>query len=110
MTVSSESSAPIPRQRALIASAPRRLPAVRRWSLLPAIARGRGLPAVTKTAGAVAVGLALEYALRGIANGALARIGAPAPLRRPNSHPAASTVRRTIVTEMVVIERYRRRG
>ena len=107
MTTSSESSTPIPPQRALIPSAPR-LPAFRRWSLLPAIARGRELPAVTKTAGAVAVGLVLEYALRGIANVALARIGTPA--RLPAARATAPSIRRTIVTEVVVIERYRRRG
>lgn len=109
MTMSSESSAPIPRQRALIPSVPARLPGVRRRSLLPAIARWRGLPAVTKTAGAVAVGLALEYALRGAANGVLARVGEPTALRR-HARGTGPSVRRTIVTEIVVIERYRRRS
>ena len=109
MTCSSESSRSIPRQRALVPRVPDRMPAVRRASLLPAIARWRVLPAVTKTAGAVALGLALEYALRGVANGALARVGAATTLR-PAAPSAVPSIRRTIVTEVVVIERYRRRG
>ena len=109
MTLSGEPSGSIPRQRALIPSMPTRLPDLRRASLLPAIARWRGLPAVTKTAGAVAVGLALEYVVRGVANNALARIGAPTALR-PATRSAAPSLRRTIVTEVVVVERYRRRG
>ena len=109
MTATTEPVGPIPRQRALIPG-PARLPAVHRWSFLPAIARWRGLPAVTRTAGAVAVGLALEYALRSVANNAVARVSAPVTPRQPAARSSTGAVRRTIFTEVVVIERYRRRG
>ena len=106
--VTSEPGA-IPRQRALIQSTAQRVPAVRRWPLLPTIAQWRGLPTVTRTAGAVAVGLALEYALRGIANRALTRVAPSTKLRSRGRRPS-SVIRRTIVTEVVVVERHRRRA
>ena len=74
-----------------------------RSALLPAVA-ARLLPTVTRSATAIAVGLAVEYALRTLATRALRAVAAP--LRR--SPPAAVT--RTVVTEFIVIERLRRRG
>ena len=63
----------------------------------------RALPAASKTAGAVAVGLAIEYALRAAANRGLVRFTAP-------PRPSARGVTRTVVTEILIIERHQRRS
>ena len=73
-----------------------------RSALLPAIA-ARLLPTLTRSATAIAVGLAVEYAMRTLATRALQAVAAP--LRR--SVPAGT---RTVVTEFVVIDRMSRRG
>ena len=69
---------------------------------LPALARSV-TPAVARSAATLAVGLAAEYALRSLANRAVAAL--ISPLRH-----AAPTVTRTVVTELVVIDRVRRRS
>ncbi len=86
---------------------------------LPALA-ARALPAVARSATAVAVGLAAEYAIRALSNRALnAVVGslrgrdvAPALPSIP-SVPSISSmpaVTRIVITELVVVERTRRRG
>ena len=95
---------PIPTQRALVPSVPRwPTPAAFRPSRLPALAAWRGLPAVTRTAGAVAAGFIVEYAVRGVANRALERV-------LPAVRHSGPSITRTIVTEVVIIERRRRRS
>ena len=83
-----------------------------RPALLPAVAK-RALPALARSVTAVAVALAAEYALRSIANRALSAFAAPlgGVLPARSLAPAArSTVTRTVVTELLVIEPVRRRG
>ncbi len=70
-------------------------------AMLPALAR-RAAPAVTRSVATLAVGFVAEYALRSLATRALAAF--ISPLR--HSMP---TVTRTVVTELVVIDRVRRR-
>ncbi len=69
---------------------------------LPALAR-RVTPAVARSAATLAVGFVAEYALRSLANRALAAF--VSPLRH-----SVPTVTRTVVTEFVVIDRVRRRS
>jgi hypothetical protein len=73
-----------------------------RQQLLPALAR-RAAPAIARSAATLAVGFAAEYALRSLVNRALGEF--ISPLR--HSLPA---VTRTVVTELVVIDRVRRRS
>ena len=80
-----------------------------RPALLPALAE-RALPAVMRSLTAVTVGLAVEYALRALANRALGALAAP--LRRAGSSRSLPTIMRTrtVITELVVIESARRRS
>lgn len=82
----------------------RRRPAAvaRRPARLPALVRKRLVPFAVRSATAVALGLATEYALRGALNRVLDR--SLAPLRR-----SASAVTRTVITEVIVVERVRHR-
>ncbi len=73
-----------------------------RQAMLPALA-WRATPAVTRSAATLAIGFVAEYALRSLANRALGAF--ISPLRR-----ATPTVTRTVVTELVVIDRARRRS
>ena len=72
-----------------------------RRQMLPALAR-RVAPPIARSAATLAVGFAAEYALRSLANRALAKF--ISPLRH-----SLPTVTRTVVTEFVVIDRVRRR-
>ncbi len=110
MNAHSDSAGAVPPQRALIpASEPARALTARRWPRLPALPVRLALPAISRTAGAVAAGLALEYALRGAANHALSRVTSPRQPASPRSH-ARAVITRTIVTEVIVVERFRRRA
>ena len=73
-----------------------------RQAMLPALA-WRAAPAITRSAATLAVGFVAEYALRSLANRALGAF--IFPLRR-----VAPTVTRTVVTELMVIDRVRRRS
>ena len=101
----------VPDERALQPTK-RGLPA-NRVSRLPAVV-ARALPMLTRSAGAVAAGLAAEFALRALSGRALKGIAAsagrtvasrtvavPAPVRRVTT--------RRVVTEILIIERRRRR-
>ncbi len=84
---------PVVRRPAAIAGRPLRL---------YALARRRLAPLAVRSATAVVLGLATEYALRGALNRLLDR--SLAPLQR-----SASAVTRTVITEVIVVERVRRR-
>ena len=88
--------------RALRLAARRPAAIARGRSRLPALVRRRLLPLAVRSATAVALGLAAEYALRGALNRLLD--SALAPLQR-----SASAVTRTVITEVIVVERVRRR-
>jgi len=87
--------------RSLVPLPASRLPARARPSL-PARVVQRALPVAGRTVAMAAVGFAAEYALRSVANRALASLAAPS---RP---PAGPTRTRVVVTELVVIRRMRR--
>ena len=76
----------------------RRAAVVRHPSWLSALVRQRLVPLAVRSATAVALGLAAEYALRGALNRLLT------PLQR-----SASAVTRTVITEVIIVERVRRR-
>lgn len=103
-------SPPTARSLALGPVAPR---ALERPARLPALA-ARALPAVARSATAVAVGLAAEYAIRALSNRALNAV--MGSLRGHDVVPAMSSitsmpaVTRIVITELVVVERTRRRG
>ena len=80
---------------------PSRLPAQPKRSL-PATIAANVLPAAGRTVAAAAIGFAAEYALRAVANRALASVVAPS---RP---PGARVRTRVVITELVVVERMRR--
>ncbi len=84
--------------RALQPAARRAAAVTRRPSRIPALVRERLMPLAVRSATAVALGLATEYALRGALNRLLA------PLQR-----SASAVTRTMITEVIIVERVRRR-
>ncbi len=95
---------PASNDRALQPSA-RPLPALRQTTALATVAR-RALPVVAGSAAAAAIVLTVERALRAVAESALDRVRRrdPAPAR-----PATGRrVRRTVLTEITVIERRRR--
>ncbi len=101
------SSTPGSNDRALQPSA-RPLPARRQTTALATVVR-RALPVVARSAAAAAVVLTAERALRAVAESALERVrprnGAPAT---PATARRTRHVRRTILTEITVIERRRR--
>ncbi len=88
--------------RALQPAVRRRADITRRPSRLSALVRQRLVPLAVRSATAVALGLAAEYALRGALNRLLDR--SLAPLQR-----SASAVTRTVITEVIIVERARRR-
>lgn len=100
-------SIPGSNDRALQPSA-RPLPVRRQTSALATVVR-RALPVVAGTAAAAAVVLTAERALRAVAESALDRVRrrdpAPAP---PATSRRMRYVRRTVLTEITVIERRRR--
>jgi hypothetical protein len=81
--------------RALVSTSPRSLA---RPSVTAALLPARILPLATSVATVALVGLAAEHLLRGAANRALASFG------RGN----ASRAVRAVVTEITVVERFRR--
>lgn len=101
------SSVPGSNDRALQPSA-RPLPARRQAAALATVVR-RALPVVAGSAAAAAVVLTAERALRAVAESALDRVRrrdpAPAP---PATGRRTRHTRRTVLTEITVIERRRR--
>ena len=89
---------------------PRPLPSapVRVDRLRAAVVR-RALPVLAGSAGALIATLAAERALRQVALGAVARLGGPTAMRRATG-AVAGGVARTVVTEITVVERIRRRA
>ena len=106
MTATSR-TAPMPPQRALQRAAPRGGALATRRAALPFVVE-RALPALAGSASALAIGLLAEYALRALAGGVV--VAARAPLQRLLPARAVKGVTRTVITELVVIERSRRRG
>ena len=99
----------VPEERALQPTKPA-LPA-NRVSRLPAVV-ARALPMLTRSAGAVAAGLAAEYALRALSGRALkgiaSSVGRTVTVRTVPA-PARRVTTRRVVTEILIIERRRRR-
>lgn len=79
------------------------LPMTRAQNIRAAVVR-RALPVLAASAGALVATLAAERALREVAMGAAERLGANATPGRPTA------IIRTVVTEVTVVERIRRRA